>query len=142
MSGKLVVAVILALQVTASVCELPQPSTELVDKYTDLKDSVYKLLAYAGIRAKEALEPLAQHLPQSQAAKEYVEELQGKPHVQSVVKVATGAAGELAPLVDKVRMAGLGLYETYARPYVGTYLDQGVTAIKDFVKNVLPPEGQ
>nr|BAB40966.1 14kDa apolipoprotein [Anguilla japonica]BAH58379.1 apolipoprotein A-II [Anguilla japonica] len=140
MSGKLVVAVILALQVTASLCELPQPSKELVDKYTDLKESVYKLLAYAGIKAKEALEPLAQHIPQSQAAKDYVEELQGKPHVQSVVKVATGVAGELVPLVDKVRMAGLGLYETYARPWLGTYLDQGVTAIKEYVNTVVPAE--
>ncbi|XP_067093794.1 apolipoprotein A-II [Osmerus mordax] len=144
MSGKYLLAVFLALQVSMSLCELevPQPDQELVDKYEAMKGVFYKRLLNAYNKIQTAVAPLADSLGEgrSQAAKDYVEDLQTKPQFQAVVKVATGLASEAAPLVDKARMAGLGVYGKYLRPHVGTYLDDAITNIKVYLDQYLPAE--
>ncbi|KAI1886303.1 hypothetical protein AGOR_G00212610 [Albula goreensis] len=140
MKGKLVIAVILALQVSASLCDLPEPEKELVEKYDQLKQAFYKRLLGVYGKAKDAVGPLTETMPQGQFIKDYIEELQGKPQLQSAVKIATGVAGEVTPLVDKARTAVLGLYGEYVRPWAGTYLDQGITYIRSVLDTVMPIE--
>ncbi|KAJ8287686.1 hypothetical protein COCON_G00003450 [Conger conger] len=138
MSGKLVIAVILALQVTVSLCTAPDPDKDLVEKYTALRDSFYKRMTLYFGKAKTALVPLAEHIPHSDKAKEYVEDLQGRTEVQAAVKIGSGVAGEMAPMVDKARTAALGLYGEHIRPWAGTYLDQLITSGKAFLDILLP----
>ncbi|KAG9334610.1 hypothetical protein JZ751_007433 [Albula glossodonta] len=89
MKGKLVIAVILALQVSASLCDLPEPEKELVEKYDQLKQAFYKRLLGVYGKAKDAVGPLTETMPQGQFIKDYIDELQGKPQLQSAVKIAT-----------------------------------------------------
>merc|ERR1712002_1015673 len=93
MNGKYVLALILTLQVSMSLCDVPAPDQELVDKYEAMKATFYKRLlnAYNNIQARAA--PLVEKVgenPHGQAAKDYIEGLQGNPHVQGAVKIITG----------------------------------------------------
>ena len=142
MNGKLALALVLALQVSVCLCEVPEPDKELVEKYEAMKSVFYKRLTTAYGKVQAAVGPMTESLGQiqGQAAKEYIEELQGNPKFLSAVKIGTGLAQEAGPLVEKARMAGLGLYGHYARPYVGTYLDEAITSIKGYLDKVLPAE--
>jgi len=142
MSGKYLLAIFLALQVSMSLCEIPEPSKDLVEKYDAMKGVFYQRLLNAYGKIQAAAAPLIEGMSegQGQAAKDYIEDLQTKPHFQAAVKVATGVAQEAGPLVDKARTAGLGLYGEYLRPYIGTYLDTGINHIKMVLDKVLPAE--
>ncbi|CAB1334018.1 unnamed protein product, partial [Coregonus sp. 'balchen'] len=110
---------------------VPEPDKELVEKYEDMKSVFYRRLLNAYSKLQAAVGPLTENMGQGQAAKDYIEELQGNPKFQSV---------EAAPLVDKARMAGLGLYGHYVRPHVGTYLDEAIKSIKVYLDKLLPAE--
>ncbi|XP_062394934.1 apolipoprotein A-II [Sardina pilchardus] len=139
MSAKLVLALIVALQV--SMClSAPEPDKELVDKYEDLKATFYKRLLNAYNKAQAAVVPLAEGSPQASMVKEYVDSLQGDPKMQSAVKVITGMAGELGPAVDRARAGALGVYGEYLRPYIGTYLDTAIQGLKPMLDVVLPAD--
>ncbi|KAM9513328.1 apolipoprotein A-II [Salvelinus alpinus] len=142
MNGKLALALVLALQVSVCLCQVPEPDKELVEKYETMKSVFYKRLMNAYGKVQAAVGPMTESLGQGQgqAAKDYIEELQGNPKFLSVVKIGTGLAQEAAPLVDKARMAGLGLYGHYVRPHVGTYLDEAINSIKVYLDKVLPVE--
>jgi len=135
-------ALFLALQVSMSLCEVPEPSKDLVEKYEAMKGVFYKRLLNAYGKLQAAAAPLIENMDQTrgQAAKDYIEDLQTKPHFQAVVKVGAGLAQEAAPLVDKARMAGLGLYGEYLRPHIGTYLDEAINSIKVVLDKYLPAE--
>jgi len=132
----------LALQVSMSLCEIAEPDKELVEKYEAMKSVFYKRLLNAYGKLQAAAAPLIEGMDpaRGQVAKDYIEDLQTKPGFQAVVKVATGVAGEAGPLVDKARTAALGLYGQHARPYVGTYLDDAINAIKVYLDKYLPAE--
>uniref|UniRef100_A0A674B6S8 Apolipoprotein A-II n=2 Tax=Salmo trutta TaxID=8032 RepID=A0A674B6S8_SALTR len=142
MNVKLALALVLALQVSVCLCEVPEPDKELVEKYEAMKSVFYKRLMNAYSKVQAAVGPMTESLGQGQgqAAKDYIEELQGNPKFLSAVKIGSGLAQEAAPLVDKARMAGLGLYGHYVRPHVGTYLDEAITSIKVYLDKVLPAE--
>ncbi|KAL0985039.1 hypothetical protein UPYG_G00152150 [Umbra pygmaea] len=140
MNGKLALAFVLALQVSVSLCQIPVPDKELVEKYEGMKSVFYKRLNNAYNKVQAAVGPLTENAGQSQAVKDYVEELQGNPHFQSVVKISTGLAQEAVPVIDKIRSAGLGLYGAYLRPHIGTYLDEAITHAKVYLDQVLPTE--
>ena len=42
--------------------------------------------------------------------------------------------------MDKARTGALGVYGEYLRPYIGTYLDHAIQAIKPVLDAVLPAE--
>merc|ERR1711970_780393 len=143
MNGKYVLALVLTLQVSLSLCDVPAPDQELVDKYEGLKATFYKRLlnAYNNLHARATpyMEKAGEN-PHGVAAKEYIEQLQANPHVQGAVKIITGVAGEASPLVDKARTGALGVYGTYVRPYVGSYLSDAIDHIKIVLDKVMPAE--
>merc|ERR1712002_172864 len=143
MNGKYALALILALQVSMSLCDVPAPEQELVDKYEAMKTVFYKRLLNAYGRIQAAAAPLVEKIgesPQGHATKDYIEDLQTKPEFQAAVKIATGVAHEAGPLVEKARQAGLGLYGHYLRPYIGQYLDDGINHIKVYLDQFMPAE--
>merc|ERR1712098_184212 len=136
MNAKLVVALVLALQVSMSMCDIPPPSQELVDKYEAMKSVFYKRL----LNAYGKLQAAVGETQQGQSARELVGSLQGQPELQAVVKVASGLGAEAAPIVDKARTSLLGAYEYYLRPHVGASLSSAIDQIKLYLDQFLPAE--
>ncbi|XP_048009106.1 apolipoprotein A-II [Megalobrama amblycephala] len=140
---KLTFALILALQVSVCVWaqDWPEPDKELVDKYTGLKEVFIKRLVTAWEKTKDAAQPLLEGSPTGDSAKEIFEEIKKSPRVESTVKIISGLAGELEPVVEKARLALLGAYGHYLRPYIGEHLDTAITSIKPVLDTVLPADG-
>ncbi|CAJ1062666.1 apolipoprotein A-II [Xyrichtys novacula] len=143
MNAKYAVALILALQVSMSLCEVPQPSQELVDKYNELKATFMKRIMNVANKIQTAAGPMvaqAGQLEQAGPVREYVEDLQNRPGFQAFVAFATGMADEARPLVDKARTALLGMYEEHLRPKYGEGLNEAINQIKVFLDKYMPTE--
>ncbi|XP_075965641.1 apolipoprotein A-II [Anarhichas minor] len=143
MNTKYALALILALQVSMSLCQVPAPAADLVEKYDAMKSVFYKRLLNAFGKLQVAAAPVVEGAATSergQAARAYVEELQTKPEIQAIVKIATGLGQEAGPLVDRARTSLLGLYGHYIRPYVGESLSQSIDTIKVHLDKYLPAE--
>nr|ACI15896.1 14 kDa apolipoprotein [Hemibarbus mylodon] len=140
---KLTFALILALQVSVCVWaqQWPEPDKELVEKYEGLKAVFFKRLVNAWEKAKTSAQPMLESSPTGGRAKEIFEEIKQSPRVESAVKIIGGLASELEPVVDKARLALLGAYGHYLRPYIGEHLDKAITNIKPVLDTVLPHEG-
>uniref|UniRef100_A0AAY5ES04 Apolipoprotein A-II n=1 Tax=Electrophorus electricus TaxID=8005 RepID=A0AAY5ES04_ELEEL len=137
---KLVFGLIVALQVSLCLCDVPAPSQELVDKYQGLKSVFYKRLENGFENFMEFIVPLAEGTVTGEKAKEVAEHLKSCPKLQTAIKLAQVLFKELEPLEDKARLAVLGLYEEYLRPYWGEQLDKTITAIKPLLDQWLPAE--
>ncbi|XP_061633524.1 apolipoprotein A-II [Phyllopteryx taeniolatus] len=143
MNAKYAIALILALQVSMSLCDIPEPEQELVDKYNNLKSTFYKRLLNAYGKVHEVAAPVIEKIGEGErgaAAKDLWEDLQSKPEVQAMVKVASALAREVGPLVDQGRAATLGMYAQYLRPHIGGYLDWCISNIKAHLDKFLPAE--
>ncbi|XP_049439218.1 apolipoprotein A-II isoform X2 [Epinephelus fuscoguttatus] len=143
MNAKYALALILALQVSVSLCEIPAPSQELVQKYDELKATFYKRLLNLCNKLQDAAAPMVENVgdgEQGQAVKDCIEELLAKPELQAFVKVLTGLGQEAGPLVDKARTSVLGAYEYYLRPYIGTSLNDSIDTAKVYLDQLLPAE--
>nr|XP_046256332.1 apolipoprotein A-II [Scatophagus argus] len=143
MNAKFALALILTLQVSLSLCEIPAPSQELVDKYDSMKATFYKRLLNLYKKLQDASAPYVESASTSehgQNVRNFFEELQTRPGFQAFVKVSTGVGEEAAPLVEKARAALLGAYEHYLRPYVGTELSNGIDHVKTHLDTFMPAE--
>lgn len=75
-----------------SLCEIPPPSQELVDKYEMMKSTFYKRLLNLYGRLQEKAAPMMQTVGETehgQAAKTIIENAQRKPELQAAIKVAS-----------------------------------------------------
>ncbi|XP_051921336.1 LOW QUALITY PROTEIN: apolipoprotein A-II [Hippocampus zosterae] len=143
MNTKFAIALILALQVSMSLCDVPQPEQELVDKYNSLKGAFYQRLVNAYGKVYAAAAPVISEVGQTaqgQEAKELMESLQDKPQLQAIIKVGSGLVEEFSPLVDKARKSALGVYGHYLRPYIGQYLDNAIKNIRVHLDTFLPAQ--
>ncbi|XP_077384300.1 apolipoprotein A-II [Festucalex cinctus] len=143
MNTKYAIALILALQVSMSLCEIPAPDQELVDKYEGYKATFYKRLLNAYSKLQAAAAPMVEKMgesPQGAAAKDYIEDLQNKPELQAAIKVGSALVEEVGPLVDKVRQSILGLYGQHVRPHVGKLLSETIDHVKVHLDKFLPAE--
>ncbi|XP_072316454.1 apolipoprotein A-II [Eucyclogobius newberryi] len=138
MNAKFVFAVFLALQVSLSLCEIPAPDADLVDKYNDMKTTFFSRLANAYKKLTDA----ANNNENAMAAKETLTNLQsqGPLNMEAFNKAMQGVAEEMSPAVDQARSAVLGVYSAYLRPYVGEYLQDSINRIKVVLDQVLPAE--
>uniref|UniRef100_A0A9J7XX56 Apolipoprotein A-II n=1 Tax=Cyprinus carpio carpio TaxID=630221 RepID=A0A9J7XX56_CYPCA len=121
---KLTFALILALQVSACVWATPEPDKELVEKYEGLKAVFFKRLINAWEKAQSSIQPMVESISSEGQAKEYFEEIKKSQRLQSAIKILSGLASDLEPVVNNARMALLGAYGHYLRPYVGEHLDK------------------
>lgn len=73
-----------------SLCDIPSPPPDLVEKYDQMKSVFYKRLITAYGKLQAAVAPLVDNVDseKTQAVKEYIETLQTKPEFQAVAKVA------------------------------------------------------
>lgn len=73
-----------------SLCDIPAPSQDLVEKYEQMKSTFYKrlLTAYGKLQASAPSMDSVQS-EQTQAVRDFFEDLQTKPEFQAIVKVAT-----------------------------------------------------
>ncbi|XP_068998434.1 apolipoprotein A-II [Embiotoca jacksoni] len=143
MNAKYVLALVLALQVSLSLCQDAQPSQELVDKYNSLKAVFFKRLMNAYSKLQMAAGPYVDQASTSArtvAAREFVEDLTTKEEFKAIVKVASGIGAEAGPMVDRMRSSALGLYEHYLRPHFGDSLSKAIDHAKLFLDQILPAE--
>ncbi|XP_077577930.1 apolipoprotein A-II [Stigmatopora nigra] len=136
MNTKYVIALLLTLQVSMSLCDVPAPEQELVDKYNDLKATFYKRLINAFGKIMDKVE----EGKQSQATKDFIASFQNKPQLDAIRKVSSGIVQEIAPIVDKTREGALGLYGHYLRPHIGQYLSDSIDEIKKFLDIFMPAQ--
>uniref|UniRef100_A0A9J8CMY7 Apolipoprotein A-II n=1 Tax=Cyprinus carpio carpio TaxID=630221 RepID=A0A9J8CMY7_CYPCA len=128
-------------QVSACVWATPEPDKELVEKYEGLKAVFFKRLINAWEKAQSSIQPMVESISSEGQAKEYFEEIKKSQRLQSAIKILSGLASDLEPVVNNARMALLGAYGHYLRPYVGEHLDKAITNIKPVLDTVLPHEG-
>ncbi|XP_061676450.1 apolipoprotein A-II [Syngnathoides biaculeatus] len=141
MNAKYSIALILALQVSMSLCDIPEPDKDLVDKYKNMKTTFYQRLLTAYDKVHEVAAPVIEKLgegPQGTAAKELLEDIKDKPELQAIVKVGSGLVQEIGPLVDKARNTALGIYGHYVRPTFGQFLSDIIDNIKIHLDKFLP----
>lgn len=75
-----------------SLCEVPQPSQDLVDTYNAHKSTFYNRLLNAYNKLHAAAAPLVQKFAdteRAQGTRDFLDELQQKPEFQAFVKLAT-----------------------------------------------------
>ncbi|XP_054639164.1 apolipoprotein A-II [Dunckerocampus dactyliophorus] len=137
MHAKYAVALILALQVSMSLCDVPQPDQDLVEKYEAYRTTFYKRLLNAYGKLQAAVAPVIEKIGEDQ---HLMEGMQSSPQVQALAKVARGMAEEISPLVEKARMATLGVYGHYLRPHIGQYLSDSIDQIKVYLDKFLPAQ--
>ncbi|XP_060776764.1 apolipoprotein A-II [Neoarius graeffei] len=137
---KLVFALLVALQVSVCLCDVPKPDQELVDKYEGLKTVFLKRLAHAYENAHTTIEKLAEGTITGEKAKELAEQAKNNERLQSLTKLASVAFEELKPGIEKARLGLLGLYGEYLRPYFGTFLDSAINSIRPWLDVWLPAE--
>ncbi len=74
-----------------SVCvwaqDWPEPDKELVEKYEGLKAVFFKRIVNAWEKAKETIQPALESSPTGGQAKEFFEEMQKRPRVESAMKI-------------------------------------------------------
>uniref|UniRef100_A0A3B5A9L6 Apolipoprotein A-II n=1 Tax=Stegastes partitus TaxID=144197 RepID=A0A3B5A9L6_9TELE len=138
MNTKYVLALILALQVSMSLCEIREPSQEVVDRYNDLKATFMKRLMNAMEKVQAAAAPHIDTVRGATGAN--VGALQEREEYKAFVQVANNVMAEGGPYVDRARSALLGAYEEYIRPTFQQHMNDGIEIAKAYLDKVMPAQ--
>uniref|UniRef100_A0A672YEM9 Apolipoprotein A-II n=1 Tax=Sphaeramia orbicularis TaxID=375764 RepID=A0A672YEM9_9TELE len=137
MNAKYAIALILTLQVSLSLCDIPAPSPELVEKYDNYKRVFYQRLQNAYNNLMERVEQAKQN-EHGQAVMSYVDSAKANPRVGAAIELIKGAHEELQPAIDEARTKVLGAYEHYLRPQVGQFLNDAIENIRTYLNVYMP----
>ncbi|XP_040923804.1 apolipoprotein A-II [Betta splendens] len=143
MTAKYVLALVLTLQVSMSLCQGPEPSKELVGIYSGHRDNFYKRLAVFAEHLQEVFSPVVNAFhsdPRGQAAKEHADAIREKPEFKAFIKIVQNLAKEAEPLVETLRSRALGAYEHHLREHIGPFLKDSIDNIKVVLDEVLPAQ--
>uniref|UniRef100_A0A8C6TF16 Apolipoprotein A-II n=1 Tax=Neogobius melanostomus TaxID=47308 RepID=A0A8C6TF16_9GOBI len=133
MNAKFVFVVLLALQVSVALCDLPAPDEDLVVKYDEMKATFKRRLENLWGKMQAA----AADNPNAQAAKDAIA---NNEKVGTAREVFSAIGDEVAPVVDKARTGLLSVYSYYLRPHVGETLQQSIDKIKSVLDQVMPAD--
>ncbi|KAM8847160.1 uncharacterized protein ACB058_013261 [Synchiropus picturatus] len=141
MNAKLVLALILTLQVSASLCDIPEPSPELVQKYNELSLTFSRRLE--NLFHKVANSPAVNSAFTDEEFKEilnYLSSFGKRKDIQAVARVAQALAVETMPQVKNVRNGALGVYGKYIRPVAKTHVEEFISVMKVILDKIMPAD--
>ncbi|KAM3615286.1 uncharacterized protein V6R79_026085 [Siganus canaliculatus] len=129
MNAKLAVALILALQVSLSLCDAPAPSAEVVQKYSELKEKFLQRLRnfYTGTDLEQRVQGLG-------------ENPEVRQRLDTLAKVGSATAAELDPVLEKVRLYLLGQYEARIRSQYRQEVEQAIQYVQSYLDLIMPAQ--
>ncbi|XP_058256303.1 apolipoprotein A-II [Hemibagrus wyckioides] len=137
---KVALALIVALQVSVCLCEVPKPDPELVKKFDSLTNVASKRVINAYEDFHNFLVKLAEGTITGEKVKELRQHVQESERLKALAKLLAYAYEELQPGIEKARLGALGIYGEYLRPYIGIYLDAAINNVKPVLDTWLPAE--
>ncbi len=137
---KLALALILALQVSLCLCEVPDPPQELVEKYDGYRTTFLKRVTNAYEFLHTFFEKLLEGTITGSKLKEISDASKGNERLQTFSKLVHAVFVEMQPGIEKARLKALGAYSEFLRPYIGTYLDTAINNAKPILDTFMPAE--
>ncbi|XP_068180200.1 apolipoprotein A-II [Antennarius striatus] len=142
MNAKYAVALLLVFQVSMSLCDVPTPSTELLEKYERIRDDIMKKLM-SGLRLLEnKTAPVVEMMTSDSDVQTLTSSVGDLPEVKKFTQTYNAVKTEIKKFAAKVRNVALSIYERRFRPTIGEQFSNGIDKAKEFVDALYVPEGE
>ncbi|XP_068616575.1 apolipoprotein A-II [Brachionichthys hirsutus] len=142
MNTKYAVALLLVMQVSVSLCDVPKPSPELLAKYEDLKTRITNRINSGFMTIKTNAEPVLGVVMTPEDVENVKESVASLPKAQQVSRTYDAVETEIKNLAAKFRNILLGIYQEYLRPKVGEDLSTAIDRLRTLVEIVDPPQDE